>query len=689
MGRLLEGTCILCTAEQQQQPARIPNNSSRPISLCIPDETEVVVRGVGLGVLSIQKLLPPQKSSVETSGLALVECGITDLEQDTLSAFPALNSLQLDANNLTHVKRAWFDSLKSPFLMRTLSLSHNNISIIDPTCFQNLTLLSILLLDNNSIQNINPSWFSNLKWLGHLSLSSNLIQSISPQAFKPLKRLTRLDLNRNALTCLSWETMNGLHKLDKLAVGGDRLLALDDSSPLVMNWHLDYTYTEYTGQKVAVRVNQTLFCITQSPKLAQYHVRIYHNNTSHLGQSDDIHNIQCTVLGRETATTNQVKYVLPFVAISVEAESCRLTANIAHLCTQAWKDAYARGVALGGNNTTLKIISMGVDKAYQPQTIAVVFSNNRIMSYDDGHSRNISTFGHDEMVNVTCHVETWGKTYRHVFHMPVSSTSNGTLCKDHKTQTTRTLITKTTKAPVNQASATTTDYITARTPKEPCACLHVQLVVITVLAVVGVELVALLVACAIRKQRCCSRSGKPQTPALASLNHWALSGVNDHAASVNVSHLTGAQGTAGDDPEYSEIPDEYYNTRHPYWEIPDEYYYENTRPLSYPLALRVPGQGDGNDAVPFYAAVAAEVALPPSARLGGKHPSYSTVPRTRSVPQIHARQRKTNIRSYGVHVAGRYRARDMAAIGRYGRTRGARMSRGVLYNNPSANRTIH
>ncbi|XP_035680943.1 uncharacterized protein LOC118418911 [Branchiostoma floridae] len=732
LGLRLQGTCMLCTAQLQQQPARFVQNSSEPTSLCLPDKDNVAVRGVKLGVLSVQKLLPPQKSSVNISTgiLALVECGITDLEQGTVAAFPVLKSLQLDSNNLTHVKRAWFDGLKSPKLMWTLSFSHNNISIIDPTCFQNLTALTTLLLDNNALQSIDPSWFHNLKWLTQLSLRANSIKRLPPQAFKPLIRLRRLDLSRNALTCLSRETLNGLHKLEELGVSGSRLFALDDFAPSVVNWRLDYGYTRYTGQTFAVRVNQVLFCISKGPELQEYHVHIHHNSTLHLPQPDDNHIGQCRTLKGRLTAINQTKYDLPFVAMWVNTESDRRISNITHMCTRAWKDAGGVKVALGGD-TTLQIVPMGIDRSHQPQTVAVVVSGimeddkHRSMSSDDGHGKNISTFGHEEMLNVTCHVDTVrGETHRHVFTTPLSSTPDGTQCTEKVIPVTRKATTiMTTEVPLNQTSPVTNLPVTARPVKEKstCTCNVWLIYSITLSAVVGVEHIALLVAFVyiMIKRRRCSQSGDPPAPAVASVSRWMLGGAGGRVVSGSAAD-SATQTAAGDEPQYSEIPDDfynpcynydnarprvqppyseipdeyytqYYNTRpwvdHPYWEIPDEYYNnENRRRLSYPLTLRVPGQGD--DAVPFYAAVA-EVALPPSTRLGGKHPSYSTVPRTRSVPQIHARQRKAHIRSYGAPVAGRYSVRDMAAIGRYGRTRGALMSKACLYNNPSANRTIH
>ncbi|XP_019646466.1 PREDICTED: uncharacterized protein LOC109486990 [Branchiostoma belcheri] len=433
LGLRTRGTCVLCPAELQSQPAGSGRNSSRPTALCLPPKSTVAVRGFTFGVLSSQKLRFPPSLKIHT--LALVECGITDLEQDTLAAFPTLKSLQLDSNNLTHVKRAWFDGLKSPKLLWILTFSHNDISSMDSACFQKLTSLSTLLLDNNALQSVEPSWFHNLN-LAHLSLRSNSIKSIHPQAFKSLEKLIKLDLSRNELTCVSPETMSRL-KLTKLALGGNRLLILGNSAHLVLTWRLDYSYYLFSGVRVAVRVNQLLFCITKGPKLAQYHVHT-HYNTSHLRPSDQEHISLCYQLGKKRKFTTTNQYALPFVVMSVSTETEKHDSNITHLCTQAWEASSDVKVALGGD-TALQIVPMGLDSL--SQTFAVVVSDiiadsaNRSMSYTDVHGTNISTFGHEEMINVTCHVDARGETYRHVFTAPVSATPNGTVCVEKTTKT--------------------------------------------------------------------------------------------------------------------------------------------------------------------------------------------------------------------------------------------------------------
>eukprot|EP00058_Branchiostoma_floridae_P012920 XP_002598408.1 hypothetical protein BRAFLDRAFT_83183 [Branchiostoma floridae] len=354
------------------------------------------------------------------------------------------------------------------------------------------------------------------------------------------------------------------------------------------------------------------------------------------------------------------------------------------------------------------------------------------------------------MMNVTCLVNTWEETYQHVFTTPLSSTPDGTMCAE-KTQATRTVSSapdgtvcpreamtlttrepkiKTTKLTINQTNPRTNGTVEEKSPR---------VAIITMVVVVGVVHVALFVTYIIRRQRSCSCISRGPPLGVAALDRWGLP--DSHSVTANNSHVTGVQGTATDthstsssaDEHSYEVVDEddynYYNTRpgarHPYWEIPDDHFnyyntrpeaqhsygeipdehynYENTRPLSYPLTLRVP-EDDEDDAVTFYAA-AAEMVLPSSTRLGGKHPSYDTAPRVteyhqgmtkkrlygtapriRTHTRIPACEKNRNIGSYVMPTAGRYKAMDLALVGKYGRKQGCSMSReqGALYDNPTA-----
>ncbi|XP_019645590.1 PREDICTED: uncharacterized protein LOC109486264 [Branchiostoma belcheri] len=684
------GACILCRAHLQEQP--VLNNTYHPNSTCLPNSNRVGIQGFSFGVLSVEKLRPPQQSKVHD--LALIECGITDLEQGLLAEFPDLQWLYLDYNNLTHVKQNWFDAeqFKTPRLYY-LSLSHNYISNIDSKCFEKLPFLHTLILDSNRLQSVQPSWFHKLK-LDKLSLKSNSIKSVALQTFKSMSRNLNLDLSMNELTCLSRETVEGIPKLRKLSLGGNMLLAVHN---LVMRWQIVYQYYRFSGQRIAVMVNETLFCITAVPLLKQfYQVQMECNPQTHAAWPSI--DSRCTFLTTSRLTRSQKKYSFPLILISVNnSESDKYAKNTAHLCQHAWENVSTVKVALRGD-TTLQIVPIGVEKSYNPQSFAIVLSDV-IMSKE-----NTTASPLEEMTNITCLVYTWDKTYQHVFTAPLSSTPDDPVCVEKATRnpgstfngtregialTTRESNITTTKVTLNQTSRLTTVCTCSPCPngtvtKERSP--HVAIVIMG--TVIGVVLVELLVAYVIRRQRCCSRG---------------------HLAGVRGTAPNRCQQSSGDDQQYSEIPDEYYNqqntvqsttprtdhhkyynyhrnsrpgAQNPYWEIPDEYY-SRYHTYTYPPTRRVP---DKSYSVTINAA-AAEVVLPSSTRRGGKHPSYDIAPqvwRDSQNHQIPVRGRQTNIRSHRI-VAPSSNPRYMNLIGKYCktlRTAKFRKQRMPLYNNP-------
>ncbi|KAI8514175.1 hypothetical protein Bbelb_084990 [Branchiostoma belcheri] len=691
-----DAACEACRSGRTR--LRLPF-SPAPTSLCLPVRAVVGVRGFTSGILS--KLRPPKKNWI--TELSLLECGITDLEQDTFFAFPRLNHLYLDHNNLTHVKRTWFGGLMFPKSLITLSLSHNHINNIDPNCFQNLTLLGELLLDGNSLQNIQPFWFHGLRNLARLSLKSNSIESIHPQAFESLSWLRKLDLRGNALTCLPSNSMKALRqRLTHIQVSRNRMPPHDDIDPVpsVMTWHVDYRLqNSRPGPDISVRVDKELFCIIERyGKRDSVHIGI-----NKLSSIDVSPNPAC---GREIAETVVGRYELPFVMISVNSDADK-PHNVTHWCRHAWGDAGSVRVAVG-RNLTLKIVPLAAGESNTPQIVAVVLSDvtagvdRSRTSGESYNNRSIGATGHEGRKNVTCFLKAQDKMHRHVFRVPASGTSSGLVCegKTTETQTTEESQTRpTTKVSLDQTSPYTTPAGTSPVQREErplpggVGIVPILTVVFAVL-LAGVVLIALLIAACIIRKRCGSRdhqAAQAQGPPLAviSTSHWMISGANSRAVGVSqdtTSPVTTAgtagqdsQSSAGDDPQYSRIPDEYfnyYNTRpwvqHPYWEIPDDYNdyyntrpevqhtyseipdryynYENTRRHSFPLTSSLHDDDeDDDDPVRFYAA-GAEVVLPSSARQGGRHPGYGTAPPTaaaRNTEYRTARQRQARVRQYG------------------------------------------
>ncbi|KAI8497777.1 regulation of response to stimulus [Branchiostoma belcheri] len=527
--QLLDAACILCTKQQHDMLGPV-QTASQSNSICLPNHEHVAVRGFPFGVLS--KLRPSHQAM---RWLALVECGITDLEESALSVFPVLTLLNLDSNNLTHVKQKWFDGLPK---LNSLALSHNSISSMDSNSFQNLPHLYLLLLDNNLLKSIQPSWFHGLKALKQLSLKSNSIRSIHPEAFKSFESLSRLDLSSNALSCLSSNT-TGLQNLKELTASRSKNLPLGDSHSLSTPWKLYYNKKPYYSL-VAVRVDKVLFCISRRGTQTQYQVRMEQTMPSRQP------NGQCQML-RFTQSAIYT-YGLPLVILSSNTEQDQHAANLTHFCTRAWEDMGSVRLALGAD-VSLRIVEMGLGQSNEAQIVAVVLSHVTPVENKDGSHLNInaSASGHEEVMNVTCFINTWKTTYQHVFPSPVSSGPEDSVCTEQKRKeenegTLTTPSTRTTSSILNGTISDTNIPMTVQTGKETGLSRG-----LVVLVVIGIILVALAPVCfLLRKQGCCSRgnhatqAADPSAAGLAPLSRWMISG---RAVSAN----TGATATAPGD----------------------------------------------------------------------------------------------------------------------------------------------
>lgn len=127
---------------------------------------------------------------------------LRELDSDSFTNAMSLNSLHLIRNKLKIVRRNVFSTQSSLHALRTLSLSRNEISEIEPYSFQGLNRLFELNLQNNRLKMIRRHTFVGLPSLGILDLQDNEIETIEDEAFD-LPALELLYLGKNKLRRLS------------------------------------------------------------------------------------------------------------------------------------------------------------------------------------------------------------------------------------------------------------------------------------------------------------------------------------------------------------------------------------------------------------------------------------------------------------------------------------------------------
>lgn len=130
------------------------------------------------------------------------------------SSLPALLSLHLEENHLSHLPDASFSSLPS---LQELFLNHNNLHSIAPGAFIGLDSLLRLHINNNRLSTVDPRWFKALPHLEVLMLGGNPVEVLPERGFSTLKSLRSLVLGGMGLRSLEEKALEGLESLESLS----------------------------------------------------------------------------------------------------------------------------------------------------------------------------------------------------------------------------------------------------------------------------------------------------------------------------------------------------------------------------------------------------------------------------------------------------------------------------------------
>jgi Leucine-rich repeat (LRR) protein len=160
---------------------------------------------------------------------------IVDLKTDNI-AFPIRTLIQhnrlqrivtehgeLDLSYLHIADTDGIEDIPDIHKVRSINLSHNEISLIGPNKFKGLGSLKHLDLSFNNISIIRPSTFRHLPNLETLSLSHNFIVDLNRDGFLGLPALTELYLAYNKIKWIGMEAFEGLNHLKNLDLSNNQL----------------------------------------------------------------------------------------------------------------------------------------------------------------------------------------------------------------------------------------------------------------------------------------------------------------------------------------------------------------------------------------------------------------------------------------------------------------------------------
>uniref|UniRef100_A0A0C9PWJ2 Lrig3 protein n=2 Tax=Fopius arisanus TaxID=64838 RepID=A0A0C9PWJ2_9HYME len=171
--------------------------------------------------------------------LSLLRNDVSYIEPGCFNEARNLQSLNLAHNAITHLPPGILDVLHH---LEDLSLSYNRLTRVPDV--SRLVMIGSLSIDHNYIDRITTRTFSNLHCLKWLSLGGNRISSIETDAFTDLTSLEELDLSHNQLSYLPWGWISDtcLHHLD---VRGNYFTSFESLS--INNlWTLTHLYVQGT-----------------------------------------------------------------------------------------------------------------------------------------------------------------------------------------------------------------------------------------------------------------------------------------------------------------------------------------------------------------------------------------------------------------------------------------------------------
>ena len=177
--------------------------------------------------------------------LDLSSANIEEISLDAFTETPSIKLLNLSYNYITRlnprvlkpVSRSlqvldlrsglWTKHLECNMFMTlgsllSLSLMDNGLETLSSrNCFSRLKHLKTLVLSFNSFSHLDPFLFSSLSNLVHLLLAYNKLIAIESYSFSQLHQLATLDLSYNAITIIKSFAFNGLNVLSELNLEGN------------------------------------------------------------------------------------------------------------------------------------------------------------------------------------------------------------------------------------------------------------------------------------------------------------------------------------------------------------------------------------------------------------------------------------------------------------------------------------
>ncbi|XP_072336277.1 leucine-rich repeats and immunoglobulin-like domains protein 2 isoform X2 [Scyliorhinus torazame] len=198
---------------------------SRRQATAIPQRLPAWVRELNINYNQFSTIPTLGAVTANITILSLTHNRVVEIITEDLQPYTALETLDLSSNSISEVKTSSFPIMQ----LKNLHLNNNQITILEPGCFDNLSsTLLVLKLNRNKIAAIQRKSFR-LPQLQYLELKRNRIRVIESLTFHGLDSLKALRLQHNGICELKDGAFWGLNEIEELDLEHNNLTEVTKS----------------------------------------------------------------------------------------------------------------------------------------------------------------------------------------------------------------------------------------------------------------------------------------------------------------------------------------------------------------------------------------------------------------------------------------------------------------------------
>ena len=191
-----------------------------------------------------------------SSSLQELDLGRNRINELEALDLPQVQTLKLDHNNLTALKRGQFSKMTQ---LIALNVSHNSIDLVSTGIFRGLYRLRQIDLRSNNLATLAVGVFDGLANLRAVYLQDNVIQIIDSRTFSQLPQLRLLQLGRNQINQIQANAFDNLPQLRKIVLAHNQLDSVPKSLSRIANATIPIEVLDLSSNKLTAIQSNDFF----------------------------------------------------------------------------------------------------------------------------------------------------------------------------------------------------------------------------------------------------------------------------------------------------------------------------------------------------------------------------------------------------------------------------------------------